>query len=110
MIADDNDDRVLAIDRLEKTSDLRVDELNFAVVRLRIRRRRRIRRVRVIQMYPHEERTRVALLQPRERTIDGDVAAAFRLEHVRFIRRIARNLVVVNIESAIESEAAIEDE
>ena len=110
VIANDGNDRVRAIDRREQSADLRVDVGNLAVVRLRVRRRRRVRRVRVVQMHPCEERLPAALLQPGKRAIDGGVAAPLCLEHVCFVRRVARNLVVVQIEAATQPESMIEHE
>ena len=54
VIAGDDDDGVLRIDRAEQTAELNIEICDLAVVRLRIRIRRRVRRVRVVEMHPRE--------------------------------------------------------
>src|SRR5205085_3023879 len=110
VIADDNDDRLRAVDRGEHTAGLRVDVLHFAVVRLGVGRWRRVRRMRVVQMHPREPRTRVGAAKPSERAIYRLPSAALRLERRLGIVRIADDLVVVRLESARKAEAMIEHE
>ena len=92
VIAGDDDDRVAAIDRREQARHLRVDVRDLAVVRLRIRRRRRVRRVRIVEMHPGEERARVVLPQPRQRAVDDLARRGARLRRFRCCRsRCARS-------------------
>ena len=110
VIADERDDGVAAIDRGEQPGHLRIDVRDFAVVRLRIRRRRRVRRMRIVEMHPREEWPRFRLPQPRQRAVDHVGAAAFGVEGAAAVGHVAHDLVVVALEAAIESEAMIEDE
>src|ERR671934_382815 len=72
-------------------------------------RRRRVRRMRIVKMDPHEERWTSRAFQPRERAIDHGRRRTLCLETIRGCG-IARNLVVVRVEPLREAEAAIEDE
>jgi len=55
--------------------------------------------MRVVEMDPREEGARVVVLQPGDGAIDSDVAAPLRFERVRVTGGVARNVVVVEIES-----------
>ena len=79
VIAGDGHDCVLAIDRAEETGHLRIGVCELAVVGLRVRCGRRVRSVGIVEMHPDEERPPIGLLQPRQRAIDDDTAAALGL-------------------------------
>ena len=57
VITDNDDDRARPIDDRQQSPDLRIHIRNLPVIRLRIRLRRRVRSVRVVQMNPREERS-----------------------------------------------------
>src|SRR5437016_12764744 len=110
VVADDDNDCFALIDCAEETSDLRIDIFDFAIVSLRIWLRRSVWSVRIVQMDPGEERPRIRPPKPPERPIDRLASSAFRLERRGGIVWIARDFVVVSLESAIQTETAIEHE
>src|SRR5205823_14399360 len=69
-----------------------------------------VRRRGVGQVNPGEERSRTSLPQPGQRAGDHLTAAALRFEGPAAVAHIAHDLVVIAIESAIESETMVEDE
>src|SRR5258708_428801 len=109
VVADEDDDRLLPIDRGQQTPYLSIDVGDLAVVRLRVRRRRCIRGVRIVEVDPGEERSGVAVLQPVQGTVDRVAAPSLRIVGRR-AARVADHGIVVNVESTIETESMIEHE
>ena len=89
VITGDGDDRARGAARriqpLQDAADLRVRERDFPVVRVSLGLLqellwRIVRRVRVVEMDPREERTGIVALEPRKGGIDHDIAAALGFE------------------------------
>src|SRR6266542_5586441 len=89
VIPGNDDDRPIALSRsiqpLEHARDLRVGERDLAVVGASARLceellRRIVRRMRIVEMNPREERLRSGAPEPAERGVHHHVAAALRLE------------------------------
>src|SRR5439155_18211415 len=118
---DQRDDRVVSNAQLaelvEQRRDDRVRERDLAVIRaVRERgtewRRRVIRLVRIVQMQPREERRAAGpgvLLEPGGERELGAIPAALRLE-ADDLRLRSLHAVVVDVEPARETVAAIQDE
>ena len=89
MVGDDGDERAIEaagpLERRDQAADAGVDVGDLAVVRRRLeagreRRRRIVRRVRVVEMHPAEERLRAAAVEPLHRRVDDRVAAPLHLQ------------------------------
>src|SRR6185295_13202117 len=85
VIADDGDDgpaqKIARFEEVQQPPDLRVDEGDFAEVGafgelLPIRRRRRVRRVRVVEVNPAEKACAPNALEPFQRRVSHLVARA----------------------------------
>jgi hypothetical protein len=109
VIADDGDDGVLPIDAGEQAGNLGIGIGQLAVVGLRIGGGWGVRRMRIVEMYPGEEGTAVMSMQPGQGAVDDVTPPAFRFLRAG-IGGIAPNVVVVDVEPAIEPEAVVEDE
>ena len=84
VIAGDCDDGVVAqvcgVEIRDDARDLAVDVRELAVVRVRMRSRRRIRRVRVVEMNPRKKRLRSCFAQPAERRVCDRACRPLRID------------------------------
>src|SRR5258706_4514730 len=102
MVARDDDDGVAAIDRGEESRNLRIDVGNFAVVRLRVGRRRRVGGMGIVEVHPGEERPGIGLPQPDQGAVDDLAPPALAVELPAAVVGVARDLVVISLAYPIE--------
>ena len=67
-----------------------------------------IGKVRIVQMHPEKKLLLRVLRQPVQRHIGDDVAGTLHLIEIRFIQAAEIEMVVVEIESLVQSEARVE--
>ena len=117
MIAAENDHSVFiqafGFQETNEPSYLRICEGDFTVVGTvlvfgRIRGRGMIGIVRIVQVHPEKKLLLIILAEPVQRHIGHHVAGTLHFFQVGFLQAVEIEVVVVEIESAIQSEARIE--
>ena len=116
VVASDGDDRrarqPARAERLDEPSDLRVRVRNFPIVRIAAGpgqklRGRLVRRMRIVEVHPHEKRSVGLLVQPRHGRIHHLTARPLRFE-ARTLVGIAPDAIVVSVEPVGQAETTIE--
>ena len=117
VIAAENDHGVLiqafGFEEMNQASHLRIGESDFSVVGTvlvfgRIRGRGMIGIVRIVQVHPEKEFLLIVLAEPVQGHVGHQVAGTLHFFQIRFLQAIEVEVVVVEIESAIQSKARIE--